>query len=161
MSDALASHGYTLLDSMGVNGYLDPAVAADPVVPKTNLFRKADLFVNQKRNQVALVAINYVRGGELLKICATPAMTVFRYTDRNMISQRKEVRDYIINVDDLVLGGEKVQPRKGDKITEESEFEEFDYEVGAYNGEPVWLHSGAYRQAYRIHTKLIDSEGIS
>ncbi len=162
MSEALGTLGYTKTGTLGNLGYVEEGVIVEnPVNPAANnLFFKADLFVNAKRNQVALVPIVYKRNNTSLAISATPAMTVFRYVDRNRISQRKQSRDYIINVTDLIFNEVAVRPEEGDIIIEDTERERFTYEVGAWNGEPLWLYSGAYRQGFRIHTKLIDREDI-
>lgn len=162
MSEGLGTLGYTKVGTLGTLGYVEEGVVIDdPISPAAdNLFFKNDLFVNEIRNKVALVPIIYKRNNTSLSISATPAMTVFRYTDRNRISQRKQSRDYIINVSDLIFDEIFSLPQEGDLIIEDTERERFEYEVGAWNGEPLWLYSGAYRQAFRIHTKLIDREDI-
>ena len=164
MTSGIATGGLTALGTLGSSGIVEEAVPfADPVNPteqKTNLFYQADLFVNKIRNEVALIPITYKRGALEIEICATPAMTVFRYTDAHRISIRKESRDYIINVSDLIFGAVMVIPEPTDIIIEETLLERFTYEVGAWNGEPSWKYSGAYRQGFRVHTKLIDKEDI-
>lgn len=158
----LATNGYLNPESLPVNGYFDIGISViNPQTTKTNLFRDMEIFVNEKRNEVALIPITYTINDtdEIISMFATPAMTVYRYNDRNNASIRKEVRDFLINVSDAVTS-ENVRwtPAVGDIIQESTGIAEFFYEVSAFNKEPHVKFSGFYRQAYRIHTKRIDRE---
>jgi len=148
---------------LATNGYVECGQFVEipiPTVKQTNLFKKSELFVNERRSKYGVVDITYVRDVVEIPLCATPAKTIFVYVDRNMISQRKESRDYLVNVSDLVISNIAVKPVQGDLIFEDVDGVRFTYEVGAFNGEPDWRYSGTYRTAFRIHSKLIDEETI-
>lgn len=164
MSENIATGGFAAPQTIGTGGIVNPdGQVDDPVNPqssKGNMFLIADTYVNDTRNSYAVVPIIYKRENTEISTCATPARTVFKYQDRFNITQRKDVRDYIMNVNDIVINNEAVVPEKGDIIIEDTEFQRFCYEVQAFNQEPEWQYSGAFRLAIRIHTKKIDEEDI-
>lgn len=147
MSEILGTHGY-------VEGCYLEAPAPVPI-PGINLFRNAELFVNDTRNKVALVAINLIRDGVTTITVATPVKMVFKYFDKNMITQRKEVRDFIINVPDYKFNTVLSLPKQRDIIEEIHGTTKSIYEVGAHNSEPDWQYQGTYKDAFKVHAKFI------
>ncbi len=148
---------------LGTHGYIEGCYLDDPTpipLPGVNLFKWSDKFVNEKRNQVGLVTINIIRGGVTTVTVGTPVVKVFRYDDKYGISQRKEVRDFIINKEHYKFNDVLTQPEQRDIIEEIHDFTKSTLEVGAYNNEPDWKWASTYKLAYAIHTKFIKEEDI-
>lgn len=61
-------------------------------------------------------------------------------------------RDYLIPWEDLVINGDQITPRKGDRITDDGEV----YEVQPPDtGEPCFQRSDPYGIRLRIHTRQV------
>jgi len=67
-------------------------------------------------------------------------------------------RDFLIAPEDLILGGQKSLPERGDQIRETVGTQTFVYEVLAPAGEPEWRWSDPHRKLLRIHTKQVGVE---
>jgi len=67
-------------------------------------------------------------------------------------------RDFVIAADDLVLGGEKTLPQRGDQVRETVDGQALVYEVLAPGSEPEWRWSDPHRRLLRIHTKQVGEE---
>ena len=91
---------------------------------------------------------------------ATVGRTLFEQDDGTGSIIRTEVRDYLIDVDDLLLGGDRVLPDRGDRIEEVDGDQRFIYEVVPIGSEPHWRYSDPFRKTYRIHTKHIATEAL-
>lgn len=150
--------------TMAVNGYVEGGCFTEPTPPPTvpdNCFKWAEDFVHEMMELTGSISITYVRGGvESLPILAAPAMTIFRYFDKYNISQREEVRDYLVNVPNLIHSGIAIEPKQGDTIIEIVGTTKSTYRVSSPGNEPSWRHSGYYKGAYRIHTKHVITETI-
>lgn len=151
---------------LATDGYVECGVFAEsgPLPTPTkqkNLFKEAEQMVNAIRTEYGTVEIIYEQNEvESETLCATPAKTVFVYFDRHNISQRKESRDYLLNVTDLIVATVRVKPKEGDLIHEVVDSVRYTYRVSSPGKEPDWRYSGHYRTAYRIHSKLIKEEVI-
>ncbi|MEM7630373.1 MAG: hypothetical protein AAF356_13290 [Planctomycetota bacterium] len=97
----------------------------------------------------------YRRGADSVEIEATVGSTAFDRTDEYGVVHRIESRDYLVTAADLVLGGEAVTPKAGDRITETGEARVHEYEVMAPGDEPAWRYSDPQRRTLRIHTKFV------
>jgi len=67
-------------------------------------------------------------------------------------------RDFLIAADDLLLGGQKTLPQRGDQIRETQDGKTLVYEVLAPGSEPEWRWSDPHRRLVRIHTKQVREE---
>ncbi len=68
-------------------------------------------------------------------------------------------RDFLIVAEDLILGGQRTLPERGDQIWETLEDgTTLIYEVLAPGSEPEWRWSDPHRKLLRIHTKQIGEE---
>lgn len=148
---------------LATNGYVECGVFTEmPPVPtdkQLNRFKWAEQYVHATRTIHGAIEFLYVQNGDESElICGSPAKTTFVYFDKFNISQRKESRDYIVNVKDLKVLGINIKPKEGDLIYEDVDGVRFTYRVGAFNGEPDYRYSGVYRTAFRIHSKLIKEE---
>lgn len=150
MSETLASGGMIL----------EPCTVpvATVVAPEQNMFKRAEDFVNEMRNKVGLINIKLTRDGVTRDLVATPDMTIFKYVNKNMVTVREQSRDYIINIEDYRTLSTPFTPEKFDIIEEFIDAFIYRYEVGSFNGEPPYIETGAYRTAYRVHTKFIKKD---
>ena len=152
-------------DSLGTKGYIDGGngtvipPAPTPDLDK-NRFYAAEKMVNRNRKQVDLIEIELFIDGTSRLLSATPDSTVFKYTNRRGIMVRTEVRDFIIEIEDYRVLATAKEPKEGDLIEETMGSLMHRYEVLSVNNEPVFILTGAYRTAYRVHTKLIKEVSI-
>ncbi len=102
--------------------------------------------------------VRYQRGADSVELAATIGRTEFEQADEYGVLHRIEARDYIIRAADLVLGGETVLPKAGDRICETEQAAVHVYEVMAPGNEPPWRWSDPYRVALRIHTKHVKTD---
>lgn len=101
--------------------------------------------------------ITYARGASTVSVTATLGRTIFRTSTEYGVT-RTVSRDYLITADDLQLGGVRVIPVRGDRITEvDPRGDSRTYEVLAPGGEDVWRYSDAQRQILRVHTMEVTS----
>lgn len=109
----------------------------------------------QLRAHAATMVI-YRRGGQSVSLPATIGKTMLEQADEAGANIRGQVRDYLIAVADLQLGGQWITPRRGDQIeeTDESGVTHV-YAVLPIASEPEWRYSDPHRQTFRIHTKKV------
>ena len=125
-----------------------------------DLLQKASAWLEAQRTKHMTQLVVYQRGPDTAQVPATIGTTVFQVDDGAGALIRVESRDYLILAVDLVLGGQAVLPKRGDRIRETSGAVVIVYEVmspGDSGGEPCWRWSDAYRQTLRIHTKQVDT----
>ena len=91
---------------------------------------------------------------------ATVGKTVFQIDNGYGVRERIEVRDYLIAASEMVLSGNLILPKRGDRIRETSGTTVLLYEVMAPGKEPEFRFSDLYRYSFRIHTKLVGTEAI-
>jgi hypothetical protein len=103
--------------------------------------------------------VTYRRGTDEVNIRATIGRTLLKLDDGyGGVRMVWTDRDYLIRAADLVLGGNPVQPQRGDQIREASGAQTLVYEVLAPGKEPPWRWADPHRQMLRIHTKHIATE---
>ena len=106
-------------------------------------------WLERQRHQHMTVAVQYQRDSESLTLQATIGKTIFEMPDDYGHLTKIESRDFLIRVCDLVMDGQVVTPKPGDRIIEGG----FIYEVMSPTNQPEWRYSDINRQAIRIHTK--------
>lgn len=99
------------------------------------------------------VAVTYQRGESSVSLTATRGRTEFETDDGAGMPLSYESADWLVSAADLVIGGERIEPRQGDKVTDGGKV----YEVLAPRGEPVWRWRDGGRSQMRIHSKLTDN----
>lgn len=102
----------------------------------------------------------YMRGAVAVPVSATVGRTQFEQADEYGVIRRTESRDYIIRTADLVIAGDRFEPRKGDTIREYLAGAERVYEINAPRGQPPFRPADAERLAWRIHTILVKSDPL-
>ncbi len=113
---------------------------------------------DQLHEQVA-TQVTYRRGTDEATVRATIGRTLLKLDDGyGGVRMVWTDRDFLIRAADLVLGGNPVQPQRGDQIREVVGAQTLVYEVLAPGEEPPWRWADPHRQMFRIHTKQIATE---
>ncbi|MEL6741066.1 MAG: hypothetical protein AAFP26_10465 [Planctomycetota bacterium] len=124
-----------------------------------DLLAKGSEMLDRTRRAHLSRTVVYRRGVDSVEIEATVGSTAFDRTDEYGVVHRIESRDYLVAAADLVLGGEAVTPKAGDRITETAEARVHEYEVMSSGSlgrdEPAWRYSDPQRRTLRIHTKFV------
>ena len=69
--------------------------------------------------------------------------------------ERVESRDFLIPVEDLVLGGQAAEPAAGDRIEQTIGGAAEKYDVLAPGQEKCWRYSDPWKKTFRVHTKHV------
>jgi hypothetical protein len=124
-----------------------------------DLLEQSSDWLEDMRTAHATRQVTYERDGLQMEVAATVGETVFRINDAYGAEVRHVRRDFLVLADDLVLGGAKTLPERGDRIREAVGGKVYVHEVmGPGGNEPDWRYSDPYRKTLRIHTKLVDTE---
>lgn len=118
------------------------------------LTRGSELIDRTRRAHLSRTVV-YRRSDDSVDLLATVGSTAFDRTDEYGVVHRIESRDYLVAAADLVLAGEAVTPKPGDRITETGEARVHEYEVMSPGDEPAWRYSDPQRRTLRIHTKFV------
>jgi len=124
----------------------------------TDMLRDASAWLEEMRHEHRTVPVTYVRGHEAVELQATVGRTIFEQRDDYGVLERVESRDFLVRAEDLVVGGDRTLPERGDRIREEQDGKVYVYEVMAPGREPHYRFSDPYRKTLRIHTKQVDVE---
>ena len=74
---------------------------------------------------------------------------------------RKQIRDFLIDVVDLVIDGERVEPDLDDRIEETDGDRVFVYRIVSPGGnEEPFRYSDRWRITWRIHAELIEERDV-
>jgi len=120
-----------------------------------DLLAKGSEVLERTRRAHLSRTVVYRRGADSVEIAATIGSTAFDRTDEYGVVHRIESRDYLVAAADLVLGGEAVTPKAGDRITETGDTSVLEYEVMSPGDAPAWRYSDPQRRTLRIHTKFV------
>lgn len=101
-------------------------------------------------------SVVYKRGAQSVTVTATIARTLFQADDGTGVIDRQEVRDFLIDVAELLLGGAATTPRRGDTIEWTIGGTLCTFEVGLGDrADPAYEYADAYRTKYRVHTRQL------
>jgi len=120
-----------------------------------DLLTQGSELIDRTRRAHLSRTVVYRRGADSVEIAATIGSTAFDRTDEYGVVHRIESRDYLVAAADLVLGGEAVTPKAGDRITETGDTSVLEYEVMSPGDAPAWRYSDPQRRTLRIHTKFV------
>lgn len=93
--------------------------------------------------------ITYSDGSGSVTVTAAIGRTEFETVDMSGITERVEMRDFLVIATDLVISASAVTPSRGHTITWGSDT----YEVMSPGREPVHEHVDQHAYMFRIHTK--------
>ena len=112
----------------------------------------------QALQDVGGVSVTYQRGSDTVSVTALIGDTRVELADNyGGVTVTSPIRDYIIRVSDLVLGGSVIEPAAGDQIRETSGSTTYVFEVMPAGADTAFRYSDRYRTAWRIHTKHVDT----
>ena len=120
-----------------------------------DLLAKGSEMLDRTRRAHLSRTVVYRRGADSVEIAATVGSTAFDRTDEYGVIHRIESRDYLVSAADLVLAGQAVTPKAGDRITETGDTRVHEYKVMSPGDEPAWRYSDPQRLTLRIHTKFV------
>lgn len=95
-------------------------------------------------------SVEYMYGDYPIPLTAVKGETEFRVETHSGAYEHIRSHDWIVQASDLAVGGEKVEPRKGDTI----EWDNRVYEVMPVGSQDIFEYLDPYRKILRIHSKL-------
>lgn len=122
-----------------------------------NLFERSNAWLERALGNAAGVEITYTRGIDSVVIeDVEVGRTAFASNMHNAARLEFSERDYLIPAASLILGGQAVTPRKGDRIAEVVAGELLTFELMTpATGEPAWRYSDPERTFLRVHVKRV------
>ena len=99
--------------------------------------------------------VTYSRGEDEVSVAAMIGSTPFELRTDDGIAEEFTSRDYSILAADLILDGETIEPRAGDRITEVVGSVTYIYELMAAGGVPP-ASLDPTRTQWLVHTKLVE-----
>lgn len=126
----------------------------------TNMFNIGAKFLNDQMHAKASVSVGYLRAGfDQIDIQARIGRTESDSINNNGLVVQHKSRDFIVQVADLVIDGVLAIPLRNDLVIEDDGLGfNLIYEVVSQNDDAVYSFSDAFRNAFRIHTKLLRKE---
>ena len=125
----------------------------------SDMLEAANQWLAEKLKAHASRTVAYRRGADEVTVQAIVGRTLLKLDDGyGGVRMDWTDRDFLIAADDLILGGQKTLPRRGDQIRETAAGKTLVYEVLAPGSEPEWRWSDPHRRLVRIHTKQIGEE---
>lgn len=99
--------------------------------------------------------VKYKRGTDYVWLNAARGNTFFRFEQEDNIRIQYEEREFLIGVEDIVLGGSEVKPQRGDEIIEEYDNKTYSYTVIQTSAsDDVWAYSDSGKTTLRVFAKL-------
>lgn len=100
--------------------------------------------------------VTYARGYDTVDVPAVLGRKLLRISDEAGIRVEWTDLDFLIGADDLILGGERITPQRGDLIHVTYPYDTQTFQVTPFGDEPPWRWADPHQTLYRIHTKAID-----
>ena len=110
-------------------------------------------WLEEQRKAHMVRTVTYRRGAYTVSVAATVGKTVFEEDDGQGIIIEQQVRDYLVAAADLVLGGEQIEPKRGDLIEESRGSRTHVYEVSSIGARPPCELCDPSGTTLRIHTR--------
>ena len=124
-----------------------------------DLLEQATDWLETQRKAHASRPVTYERDGEQVEVLATIGRKAWQVDGGYGAAVWVESTDFIVAAADLVLAGETVLPKPGDRVRVTQGEEAHVYEVMAPGGEMSHVEpADPYRRAWRIHTKHVATE---
>jgi hypothetical protein len=127
----------------------------------SDLLKTGQQWLSSKLTAHASREVVYRRGEQQQTLTATIGKTIAEQDSGNGLLLRTEIRDYLINTNDLKLGGQQILPERGDQIIESDVDAIYVYEVLPIGNQRAWRYSDPFRLKLRIHTRLIETQTSS
>ena len=124
-----------------------------------DIFREAQTQLFDDLQAFAASEVAYRRGAESFTPLATKGVTGAERHDGDGMIINDEIRDWLINRDQMVLNGVAVEPEEGDEIVEtDPQGVTNVWKVLPLVSDRCWRWSGPHNLRFRIHVKLIYSD---
>ncbi len=125
----------------------------------SDLLETAAQWLAEKLKAHASRPVVYRRGADEVTVEAIVGRTLLKLDDGyGGVRMEWTDRDFLIAAEDLILGGQRTLPQRGDQIREPQDGKIVVYEVLAPGSEPEWRWSDPHRKLLRIHTKQVGEE---
>jgi hypothetical protein len=118
----------------------------------TDLLQSASTWISGQLKEHVSQTVTFRRGTQTVSVQATIGNTLFESHGELGPSVQIKTRDYLIETDDLVLGGVAVLPQRDDIIVDASGDE---YTILPTDDGVYWRDSDPYRVRIRVHTKQV------
>jgi len=123
-----------------------------------NVLKRASEWLAGMRKAHAAVPVAYRRGQQAIQIDAQKLSVNVELDRGDGVTVEAQRMDWIVAVDDLVLGGQKTEPAEGDQIEHTIGSTKCTYEVMPLGTDSHYRPVGPYGTAWRIHSKLVKTE---
>lgn len=123
-----------------------------------DILRQGQAWLSGQLTQHASRPVVYRRGELGAQLQATIGRSHYQQDDGHGVQTRSQVRDFLIDTQDLLLSIIGSLPKRGDRVIEIDGEATFVFEVMSLGGEPPWRYSDPFRLKLRIHTKQIDTQ---
>lgn len=124
-----------------------------------NLLNRGAAYLAKHLKAHASDEVRYTRDAQSIAIQATSGAKLLQLNDgEGGVRMEWTDKDFIITAADLVIAGERIEPRRGDVISIPSDEGRRYYEVASFGGEPPWRYCDSHRILIRIHTKHVETE---
>lgn len=102
------------------------------------------------------VSVTLTRGGMVTTgVTAEAHQNSYQLVDAEGLTQRVDVRDYVIGLSDYAFGGTAADPRHGDRITETINGTAYTYEVMPLGDSQAATWTRTDGGSWLIHTKRV------
>ena len=102
--------------------------------------------------------VTFVYGNSEITVTAEAALHEYKVADTRGVTETIQSRDYVISVAAMVIGGEPVTPRPGNKIKETINGSVEIFQVMPLGDRPAAEHTDASGTAWLLHTKHTGTE---
>jgi len=124
-----------------------------------DLLEQATDWLETMRKAHASCSVTYHRGDDSVAVLATVGRKSYQVDGGYGAAMWVDSTDFIVAAADLVLGGETVLPKPGDRVRVSQGEETGVYEVMTPGGEMSHYEAAdPYRRAWQIHTKHVAME---
>ena len=123
-----------------------------------DLLKTALDWLAEQRTAHMAGAITYRRGADEAELPATAGQTVFEVEDTSGVLVKTVAQDFIVLTRDLVLGGERILPQRGDRVRHGQGDATCIYEVLPFGDEGAYRFTSPHGNEIRIHTKQVATE---
>lgn len=124
----------------------------------TDLLQRGLSWLEDQRRSHLAQPITYEQAGQSVEVLATIGQTLFELVDDYGVRQQVQSQDFLVCAADLVIGGQEVLPKRGDRVRHSLGQISRVYEVMAPGKEPHFRFSDPYGRTLRIHTKQIGTQ---
>jgi hypothetical protein len=124
----------------------------------SNVLKNGLAWLTGQLRDHASETVTYARGYDSVDVPAVFGRKLLRIADETGIRVEWTDMDFLIAADDLVIGGERIEPQRGDIIYAVDPYDSIAFEVMPYGDEPAWRWADPHKSMLRIHAKHIDTE---